>query len=42
MLKRLFSFAMIVCCFTVVAMGQTTFEQSQSRTIGSRNQDYEQ
>ena len=33
MLKRLFSFAMIVCCFTVVAMGQTTFEQSQSRII---------
>ncbi len=33
MLKRLFSFALFVVCFTTIAFGQTTFEQSQSRII---------
>ena len=33
MLKRLFSFATLIVCFTTIAMGQTTFEQSQSRII---------
>ena len=33
MLKRLFSFVTLIVCFTTIAMGQTTFEQSQSRII---------
>lgn len=33
MLKRLFSFAIILICFVATAMGQTKFEQSQARII---------
>lgn len=33
MMKRVFSLAAMIVCFTCIAMGQTTFEQSQSRII---------
>jgi len=33
MLKRIFSFAVMIVCFTTISLGQTTFEQSQSRII---------